>query len=110
MNDIIRGSKIGRNSQSNGSNLELVRHETVTVLVKHETGQDLWSVGRVELPAELDTAQRAEIPEGDDWRVPALRKLLEVRLVAHYTADEVDEIKAQNGSYAQWTNHVFWYI
>ena len=65
-----------------GSNLELVRNET---------GLNPWAVGQAELRAKRDTAHRAEIPDVDHWRVPALQKLLEARLAAHYTADKVEE-------------------
>ena len=36
----------------------------------------------------LVRADRAEVLEVDSWRLPALHKLLEARLKAHYLADE----------------------
>ena len=48
-------------------------------------------MGRAELRAALDTAHRAEIPDGDHWRVLVLEKLLEAQLAAHYMADEATD-------------------
>ena len=70
-----------------GSNLAL--------LVREETGLDPWVVGRWELRAALEAADRAPVPQLDSWRAPALVKLLAARLQAHYAADKGEEGRLQ---------------
>jgi hypothetical protein len=68
---------------------------TNLALVRKETGLNPWVVGRAELRAALKAADRAEVPEQDSWRGPALQKLLAARLEAHYTADREEEKRLQ---------------
>ena len=42
------------------------------------------------LRAGLKTAKRATVPPMDEWRIPALEKLLAARLTAGYQADQVE--------------------
>ena len=60
-------------------------------LIRRETGLDPWAVGPGNLRAALLAADRVEVPEGDEWRVPYLWRLLAERLQAHYAADTVTE-------------------
>ena len=64
-------------------------------MVKEVTGLDPWSAGRKELRAALEAADRAPVPDQDFWRAPALAKLLQARLDAHFSADNVEESRLQ---------------
>jgi hypothetical protein len=48
-------------------------------------------VGPGHLRAALLAADRVEVPERDEWRVPYLWRLLAERLQAHYAADSAAE-------------------
>ena len=58
------------------------------------TGLDPWTSTKNKLRAGLEAAERAPVPPGDEWRLPALQKLLAARLTASYKADivEVDRL------------------
>ena len=73
----------GRDIRSTlGSNLALLRSKT---------GLDPWAVRKGQLKAALGRATRTEVPELDYWRPQLLQKLLTARLLAHYSADLVEE-------------------
>ena len=55
------------------------------------TGLNPWAVGKSQLKTALELALRREVPEDDFWRPQLLQKLLSARLVAHYSADQVEE-------------------
>ena len=64
-------------------------------LVREETGLDPWVARRGELRAALEVADQAPVPQQDSWRVPALVKLLNARIQAHYEADSEEEHRLQ---------------
>ena len=59
-------------------------------LVRSVTGLDPWTTGRNVLRAGLEAAKRAPVPPMDEWRIPALEKLLAATLTANYRADQVE--------------------
>ena len=58
-----------------GSNLKSAREET---------GLDPWVYGGQRMKQALLEYNHVHIPEGDEWRVPFLSKLLQQRLIQHY--------------------------
>ena len=64
-------------------------------LIGEKTGLDPWTAGKRELRAALEESERPVVPDGDQWRIAALEKLLSVRLTAQYKADktEVDRLQ-----------------
>ena len=64
-------------------------------LIGEKTGLDPWTAGKKELRAALEEAERPVVPDGDQWRIAALEKLLSARLTADYQSDktEVDRLQ-----------------
>ena len=48
-----------------------------------------------QLRAALEAADRVEVPKLDSWRPAYLKKLLDQRLQAHYSADRWEEERLQ---------------
>ena len=59
-------------------------------LVAEMTGLDPWTSSKQELRTGLEAAERAPVPPGDKWRLPALQKLLVARITAKYKADTAE--------------------
>ena len=79
----VVASLAARDVRSNlGANLALIRRET---------GLDPWVVGPCQLKQALESAELADIPETDRWRIPYLNKLLSQKLEAHYNGDLHEE-------------------
>ena len=75
---------MGRNIRSvTGRNLRLI---------KDETGLDPWTASAASLKNELEKG-RPDIPNGEEWRIPYLEKLLEQRQAAHYGGFEEEEMR-----------------
>ena len=65
------------------------------VLLRKVTRMDPWTTGRNELRAGLEAAELSPVPPMDEWRIPALEKLLAARLTANYRADQVEADRLQ---------------
>ena len=69
---------------------------TNLALVADLTGLDPWTAGKRELRAALEEALRPEIPDGDEWRIAALHKLLSARITADYQCDKLEVERVQD--------------
>ena len=74
-------------------------------LVVEMTGRDPWTTNKNVLRAGLEAAERASVPPVDEWRIPALEKLLAARLTAGYQADQVEVDRlGELINYSNWSN------
>ena len=64
-------------------------------LIADMTNMDPWTAGKRELRAALEESMRPKIPDGEEWRVPALHKLLSARILAKYMCDKGEEVRLQ---------------
>ena len=71
---------------STGSNLAMLREET---------GLDPWTCSKGQLRAALLQAEQVPVPAADAWRVPYMRRLLQERLLHHYSGDKEEELRVQ---------------
>ena len=65
-------------------------------VVSELTKLDPWVSSIGELRNSLEEADRAKIPDRDEWRIPYLRKLLSALLEAKYSADSAEEERLQS--------------
>ena len=63
--------------------------------MKQVSGLDPWTAGKRELRAALEAAELSPVPPLDQWRIPALEKLLAARLTAHFRADTIEVERLQ---------------
>ena len=65
------------------------------VLIVDMTGLNPWTACKRELRAALEEAMRPEVPDGDQWRIAALHKLLSARLTADSNSDKLEVDRLQ---------------